>query len=366
MTRVITAMLVPLASIGTPNHRSSLTGRLWQAVDTVDTDSHLTALAQLLPGALFGSFLAVTSRPVIDDGVAGLRCRSLLDSLPARDVVLSDRWGVWKSHIAVHDDVGTAVRDSVRTHDYCVAKVDGYYDEHAEEYLRDHRPDGRMVTVIDYDTESYIAIARAAADTVVLRFDRHRFEHAVRSHLIHSPADPDALHHLHLGQDARATTASGRVEDDAEIVVAAYLREQIDLPAKLVRHRERLARDLRQGRSIGLDLDGYAQLGNSRVVAQRVARAEAAMIEAHRFAPGAWRRVLGDPTPFLSALADAATSWQRFDLICSAGMARRHIRVDGMFTAYERVIAAESRVADIAAGGDLRSVRGLQPWMQPR
>ncbi|MEI2778376.1 MAG: hypothetical protein V9G19_20880 [Tetrasphaera sp.] len=363
----MTAALELPVPIEITRHLSTRTGRRWEAVDSVYYDCHVVSLAQLLPPELFGSFLAVTARPVIDAAWGGLRCRSILDSEAARDVVLMDRWGVWKSQVPVRDDVASALRDAVRTHGYCIARVDSYYHEHFEEYyLREHRTNGHKVTIIDYDDDSYTGIDNVGVKNLVLRFDRRLFEHAIRSNLVHVYEKPDTLYHLNLGQDTRAALASGRVDRDTESAVAAYLRDQVDLPATLQRYRQCLERDLAGSAGAGLDVDGYAQLRNSYTAALLIERSETAMIQASRFAPTAWERTLGDPTRLVAAVERAAKAWQLFKLLCNSGLSRRAVRVPSVFTALDRVIAAEAAAADIAAGADISATRGLQPWMQPR
>lgn len=360
------ALELPLP-IDVTSHLSRLTGRRWQVVDSVYYDCHVVSLAQLLPAQLFGSFLAVTARPVVDAAWGGLRCRSILDSEAARDVVLMDRWGVWKSQVPVHDDIASALRATVRTHGYCIARVDSYYHEHFEEYyLREHRTNGHKVTVIDYDDDAYIGIDNVGVKNLVLRFDRRLFEHAIRSNLVHVYEKPDTLYTLHLGQDARTALSGGRVDHDTEIAVAAYLRDQIDLPAKLRRYRACVESDLAGSSTAGLDVDGYAQVRNSYTGALLIERSEIAMIQASRFAPTAWERTLGDPATFIAAMERATKAWQLFKLLCSSGLSRQAIRVPSMLTALDRIIAAEAQAAEIAAGADLIAVRGLQPWMQPR
>jgi hypothetical protein len=333
---------------GAATHRSRVTGLRWTAVNSLPYDAHVVSLAQLLPDRLYAAFLLVAGAPTLRAGWGGLYCRSQLDSEAGRDVVLLDGLGVDKFYLPIDRDVEGTIRNAVYEYGHCVARVDGYYHEHATEYFqREHRIDGHKVTVIDFDDGSYTGIDNVGGDTTVLRFDRQLFVEAVRSNLYHVYDKHDTLYRLEVGARSRQRQTQGSVLAQEIATVTALRTDRAALPDQLGAFREAFARDLAQG-----GVRRYAQLANSAATALAVQRAYFAVQEAHGRTAEPWAALPDQGATLMDRLRDAAATWRMLRMLCRTEQTGRRVADQALVNALDEVLRAEDATVAAALADD--------------
>jgi hypothetical protein len=325
---------------GVTAYQSGVTGRHWNAVESVYYDCHVVSLTQLLPPRLLAAFLLVAGAPTLRSEWGGLSCRNLLDGEAARDALLMGEWGLEKYHLPVEGDFEAALRAGVRDHGHCIARVDSYYHEHFNEYyLREHRTNGHKVTVVDYDETSYIGIDNVGVRTLVLRFDRDLFIEAIRSNLFHVYDKHDSLYRLHLGERAQIALADGTVRRRERDAVDALLANRRALPQHLSQYRDAFMSALTASGQ-----RSHAQLNNTYHSALMIERAYLAVTEAYRRTGEPWTGLAGDGEPFIEALAVAAKNWRALKMLCRTALSGGAVSDRTLVAAFDRMYTAELAV----------------------
>lgn len=326
---------------GLTTHRSAVTGRHWDAVDSLYYDCHVVSLTQLLPPRLLAAFLLVAGAPRIRADWGSVSCRNLLDSESARDDLLMGEWGVEKYHRPVEGDIEATLRDTVRDHGHCIARVDSYYHEHfAEYYLTEHRTNGHKVTVVDFDDTSYTGIDNVGVRTLFLRFDRELFIESIRSNLVHVYDKHDSLYRLRIGGAAQRALADGTVLRREEDTVAALLAERRTIGAELDAYREAFASALADP-----GIRRHAQLNNSYHAALVIERAHLAVTEAHMRTREPWERRLADGgEAYIAGLHRAVKGWRNLKMLCRAALTGGTVSDRSLLAAFDRMRDAELAV----------------------
>lgn len=328
------------AATNTTGHTSRASGLHWQPVDTVYYDCHVVSLAQLLPEAMLGAFLITTGAPRLSVNWGGLSCRNLLDSEPARDVVLLDEFGVEKHHLPIDGDVEATVRGSVTEHGHAVARVDSYYHEHfSEYYLSEHRTNGHKVTVIDFDDEAYYGIDNVGIQTLVLRFDRQLFLESMRSNMFHVYDKHDSLYRLEVGEEARRRMCDGVVRARETAALEEFLTGRADVVDVTTKYADAFAADLR-----GTQIRRYAQLANSYHTALMIERAYTAVLEGHLRSTESWGMFPDQGAEFALRLRQAGRAWTLFKMLCRAAQLGSGASDVVLDNALNRVVDAERAV----------------------
>jgi hypothetical protein len=325
---------------GVTAYQSGVTGRHWNAVESVYYDCHVVSLTQILPPRLLAAFLLVAGAPTLRSEWGGLSCRNLLDGEAARDALLMGEWGLEKYHLPVEGDIEATLRAGVRDFGHCIARVDSYYHEHFDEYyLREHRTNGHKVTVVDYDETSYIGIDNVGVRTLVLRFDRDLFIEAIRSNLIHVYDKHDSLYRLHLGERTQLALADGTLRRRERDAVDALIADRRVLPHHLSQYREAFVSAL-----TAPGQRAHAQLNNTYHSALMIERAYLAVMEAYRRTSEPWTGLAGDGEPFIEGLAAAAKGWRTLKMLCRTALSGGAVADRTLVAAFDRMYTAELAV----------------------
>lgn len=332
-------------------HTSGITGRRWDAFTSVYYDCHVVSLGQVAPRALFYDWLLICALPSIEEQWSGVSCRNILDSEPARDLVLLDQMGVVKRQVPIRGDITATMEATVRAQGYCIARVDSYYHAHFEEFFKkQHRTNGHKVTVVDWVDENYYGIDNVGIKTLVMDFKKDWFMESIRSNLFHVYEKEDTFYHF----DAQSLEAAvANAPRRAELVGAAvsrwyaHRRANIDaIPAYAARfEREIEAPEPR----------GYAQQHNSYTSALMIETAYTAVHEAWSHDQTSLSAIARDSTASLAALKGVIQAWRMFKLLLKgreSGQpipAAQLVKVLGQLVDRERAFNESIGLAEAAA-----------------
>lgn len=322
-------------------HKSRITGKSWQTLNSVYYDCHVVSLAQILPKELYYPWLTLTALPFIESQWRGLSCRNALDSEHKRDEVLFDQMGLSKQLVPITGDLEQQIRSTVEEQGYCICRVDSYYHEHFDEfYLKEHRTNGHKVTVIDWDDEYYYGIDNLGIKTLVMAFRRDWFIESIRLNLFHVYEKEDTFYYL---PDDSITSAMTLLSNHQTRVVNAITHWATHRKANadaFDTYFSQFSDDLEAGMP-----RTYAQVHNSYTTALMIETAYTAILESWEYDPMPWQRVLPDSQEVFEALSICVKAWRMFKMQCKSRDVSVAVSDKQLLTILNQVVERENQLS---------------------
>jgi hypothetical protein len=320
---------------------SKVTGRQWDALNSLYFDCHMTSIAQILPTTLYYSFINVSAPIYLSNNWGGLAWSNGFDSEIDRDVILYDEMGVDKYFVPVNGDIVKNIEETIANVGYCITRVDSYYHEYFEEYyMKVHRTNGHKVTLIDFDEEFFYGIDNLGPKTLILKFRRDLFLEAIYSNIYNVYEKKDTLYYLILGPRYEELERSGKISMMVIDSISKYLNHRLELDSILDTFEEEFISEFLGNN----ELRSLAKAKNSYTSAYLIETSYGLLYESMEFDYTPWNIHLEDVGLFMEKYNNALKEWRMFKMLVKAFEKSGNISKEQVVSVLKRVVLAEKEI----------------------